>query len=981
MLRTMNERTVADLPDYPSLAHLATALWNDGQARGAAVLVGAGFSRNAVLVGRDTRRPPLWADLSGAMAQVLYGDRAGDAPKDPLRLAEEFRTYLGPAALVEFLREHVPDASWRPGPTHVDLMALPWADVLTTNYDTLLERTSDRHEVVRDAADLAQVRGRRVIKLHGSIDGNAHLVVTEEDYRTYPTRSAAFVNTARQVFIENELCLLGFSGDDPNFLQWSGWVRDHLAEGARRIYLVGSLRLSPAKRRLLESRNVAPIDFAPLTGHLPREEAENRACELFLAYLSASKPRRATDWQPAAPESYGFIPGDPRAVPPLMADTASAAALLEKLAAVWNSDMSNCPDWLVMPKVKRLAVNSGTLCAPRGFVKALTSVIPSTRAALLKRSAWRDAVTLEPLDDDVEAAIADLVVQEGDLPVGDRLVFLRTLLREARQGRNEIRFREIDVLLAAAAPVGSDAHADLVAQRLLWARDGLDLASVSSGLSVLEGPDPVWRLLRAALHCECGETELARPLVTEACTDLADRQRRDPRSMWVASRRAWADVFGRALRLSETWIWEPRAASNDVLSGYDADDEIDLLYRELRATRLRRIEEPHGYQPRFGPGAYQDHGRTVTFRSAALGYEAETVFRLADSACLPLRIKNVDVLVSLARDALESEPLHTLQWYLRLVRTVKHDSPALDRHFDSVSIARFETGMAAELTARVLAAVRFWQPRARPGSRSDHVSAVERLRALLEVLSRLIVRADPPVALEAFRLGRDMAANLAELHYWLYEPIGGLLRWCLVSLPPEQRSHLVLDCLEIPLPSADNPPPFRWPEPAAELFSRGTLPGRSPDDARWRACVANLLAAIGRTGPARTQAVHRLAYLATFGCLEQRERDDFGRLLWASRDPGKGGLPLDVDLYPHVIASLPGALDVDPESVVSAYLFETPVGSDSDQNRLVAVGAAAQRTAGEQYDAYPRPSHCFARRDDRFDVWTAGGHWAISSAS
>src|SRR5277367_5932183 len=97
----MNEHTVADLPDYPSLAHLASALWNDGHAKGAAVLVGAGFSRNAERAGSDTRRPPLWRDLSTAMAKILYKDRIEAAPQDPLRLAEEFRTYLGQAALTE----------------------------------------------------------------------------------------------------------------------------------------------------------------------------------------------------------------------------------------------------------------------------------------------------------------------------------------------------------------------------------------------------------------------------------------------------------------------------------------------------------------------------------------------------------------------------------------------------------------------------------------------------------------------------------------------------------------------------------------------------------------------------------------------------------------------------------------------------------------------------------------------------------------
>ncbi len=133
-------------------------------------MVGAGFSRNAERAGRDSRLPPLWSDLRDGMASMLYHGRLQDAPRDPLRLAEEFRTYLGQASLVDFVRAYVPDLSWTPGRLHTSLMALPWAEVLTTNYDTLLERASGHNRVVRAAADLAHVRSPRVIKLHGSID-------------------------------------------------------------------------------------------------------------------------------------------------------------------------------------------------------------------------------------------------------------------------------------------------------------------------------------------------------------------------------------------------------------------------------------------------------------------------------------------------------------------------------------------------------------------------------------------------------------------------------------------------------------------------------------------------------------------------------------------------------------------------------------------------------------------------------------------
>ena len=230
-----------------------------------------------------------------------------------MRLAEEYKNYLGQAALDEFIRNYIRDDAWRPGRIHRLLLELPWSDVLTTNWDTLLERTahsvnSRLYETVQITADLAHARAPRIVKLHGSLGTSDHFIIAEEDYRTYPARFAAFVNLARQLFIENELCLLGFSADDPNFLQWSGWVRGRLGGSARRIYLVGALDLGPAKRKLLEARNVAPIDLAPLVSYLDeRNDQHAAAIRLFLEFLAASEPSPVHDWRLAAQSAYAFV--------------------------------------------------------------------------------------------------------------------------------------------------------------------------------------------------------------------------------------------------------------------------------------------------------------------------------------------------------------------------------------------------------------------------------------------------------------------------------------------------------------------------------------------------------------------------------------------------------------------------------------------------------------------------------------------------
>ena len=194
----------------------------------------------------NTPEPPLWTDIARVMQERIYPGVVGQ--KDPLRLAEEFKVLLGEAALEGLIRDMVRDEEWLPGDLHKNLVKLPWTDILTTNWDTLIERAAlenlgQTYETVRCVSDIATTRAPRVVKLHGSLPSNRPFIVSEEDYRTYPRLFAPFVNLVQQTLLENELCLLGFSGDDPNFLEWSGWVRDQLGASARRIHLVGALDL------------------------------------------------------------------------------------------------------------------------------------------------------------------------------------------------------------------------------------------------------------------------------------------------------------------------------------------------------------------------------------------------------------------------------------------------------------------------------------------------------------------------------------------------------------------------------------------------------------------------------------------------------------------------------------------------------------------------------------------------------------------
>ena len=157
----------------------------------------------------------------------------------------------------------------------------------------------DRHyDVVRTVSDIPASVRPRIVKLHGTLPSIRPLIFTEDDFRTYPVCFAPFANLAQQSMMENVFCLLGFSGDDPNFLYWSGWVRDHLGDYAPRIYLVGWLDLPPPRRRMLEDRGVNPIDLAQLSPPVtwPAEMRHQRALEWFLCSLEEAEPYRETEW-------------------------------------------------------------------------------------------------------------------------------------------------------------------------------------------------------------------------------------------------------------------------------------------------------------------------------------------------------------------------------------------------------------------------------------------------------------------------------------------------------------------------------------------------------------------------------------------------------------------------------------------------------------------------------------------------------------
>ena len=500
-------------------------------------MIGSGFSRNADKPRPEVEGIPLWSDISEKLAAALYPDIDAPSIDDPLRLAQQYKSTFGRSDLHRLLGQLVRDRDFLPGKTHSRLLKLPWRDVFTTNWDTLLERASleipePAYSVVEDMDQLPLVSQPRIIKLHGSLPSKFPLIITEEDYRTYPTKYAPFVNTVQQAMMESIFCLIGFSGDDPNFLKWSSWVRDNLGEAAPKIYLAGLLKLLPHQRRMLEERGVVPIDLwhHPKVDRWPEHQQHQYATQWILHTLEFGEPYDEKAW-PSTPDQREpniderltpivTVPFDIPAGQPqsrLSRDTTTfnegQLDTIREVLRVWNHNRRLYPGWLVFPSGQEHSeLSQYTDEWEPHILNALPLLIPTERIYAVRELLWRREILLEPITPElVEAAqwvldtfdcenrtilgIGDIVVDWQNVREAWRSIALR-LVTDARYDCDQSLFeRRIEALKPFCDDSPDVAH-HIQQERCLWALYSSSFQRLNELLDEwqIDNSDPIWML-------------------------------------------------------------------------------------------------------------------------------------------------------------------------------------------------------------------------------------------------------------------------------------------------------------------------------------------------------------------------------------------------------------------------------------------------------------------------------------------------------
>lgn len=671
-----------------------------------------------------------------------------------------------------------------------------------------------------------------------------------------------------------------------------------------------------------------------------------KAMEHFITFLRDAEPKPLHEWLTKDHLGLALTATDHDR---LFKDKAFAAEKLLETMARWREERLSYPGWLICPHHTRarLRQDMATIFTRKDVLDHLS---PTDRAYALFETAWRSEKLFLPVQpylfDSMLAAFDDDL---SGLSSAHRLHLGLILLRLAREEEKQDEFTRIASALHHLGADDTDAQAAVAYQTCLQLLNQIRYSDIRNYVDAINGADPVWKMRQAGIRAEVGEIESATALIVDAAAELRSKQQRDRRSIWVLSRRAWADYLERAVehRVSSRsgerkwaeWPLYYKAAKCDPW------DELESSDRGIEEERREDERDAFDVKPHFDAGTFFEAGGRTRMRSSSAAYE---FIRLAEDAGLPFVLDSVQLAAAYARKALPLvfEPTET--WYSRLLASVhSHDDELLDRYLNRNAVASLRPEVFDVLLKRVRGAVEYWHARCaiKVGPFNEQrfpLNAIQELRYFVEVLSRLVVRLRPDEAMRTWELGGNLIEDKNLAHWWLHEPVAHLMQRAAEATPPAKRATMTLGALQFPLAieAGYQGPEYDWPRPLDYLTNCSLQ--RSGNSAAWSLRVDELIAVVqsGTEKKSRAEASQRLGILDDHKLLTKPERDAFGLALY-SRTDSKTGMPVETNFFEFAFLDLPAPTP----SLARTYFADTVFKSQIsvDEGMLICLKGAAYK--------------------------------------
>ncbi|MBF9222491.1 SIR2 family NAD-dependent protein deacylase [Hymenobacter ruricola] len=948
---------VSTLPDLNHLIYLRNRLWARKPIGRAAVMVGAGFSLNAKSKMAGGATFPLWREITGYMLDRLQPMLKPDERKKALdravsgsgslTLALEFEATFGRSALDDLIVSIVPDHDHSPGPLHEALLSLPWADVFTTNYDTLLERTRPGeqgryYDVVVQPSDLPNSTQPRIVKLHGSLPVTKPFIITEEDFRRYPRNFAPFVNTVQQSMMENDFVLLGFSGDDPNFLSWLGWVRDELTTLRPRVYLCGVLDISSAQRLVLRERGVTAIDLGPLFPEENYPDNKSQRNQDALAWLLYSlengqglelplqwpyfpepvianriklpkgiTPLNIITVDYAAEENYG-LKNRRKVVEGVLEQGYSEAAQQELYTQIegWKLTRKAYPGWLVLPRRNRPSLIKRTKPWHYTIVDWAATLPVDKQLLVLSELVWRLdrgmlVVEQEPEEELYKKIIADVPLPESPVQQEQWATIAFYFLKQLRHNYNHQAFHELLDKIEPLAQKQPRYGAWRCWQAALERLEHLDREEARRWLKKWPdmSNDPVWDLRRAGLWAEINELDMAERYADSALETALLQQPRgtiriDMLSVEESARHLLTDI-----RSAKWWQGDDEPMKEDIWNITREELARHKLYTDYRCNAYADIEQVEellkGPEPEFQLSIYESinpyTGSRIRTQTSGGGINIsayQPAFDILDSQeqrghpfAIPGSSRKV---IGLASRWLFG--LHSSRALGAILRSGNDD--LLAQLLDKAMLAAYDAAELLPLLDKALALLEQNFPAAGSGSKPHFTDRykTQQIGIALRLVGRAAFRLDEPLRLRAIQIALGLWENWPtqllkrENFYIKHEQYSDFTEGITSLMKSEEvAQHLA------PLVGAAAEPQFA--SGAFESIPKILLPETRPGAPAFTRAIAVCLELLASSEQDEKQAaLGRLMALQQLGWLTTGELAEFGQLLWDKvEDPD--GLP------------------------------------------------------------------------------------------
>jgi hypothetical protein len=201
--------------------------------------IGAGFSLNGIVRGGGTM--PDWPGLTKILAETGNISFQIEGPT----VASAFEKKFGRVQLVESIRKALHTDRVEPSAAHMALTELPFDTIYTTNFDLLLEDSlRQARKPFRSIVGELQMPFHggplttTIIKMHGDLRHEEHLIVTTEDYESYLDNYPVIATHLSAQLITRTALYIGYSLSDPDFLNIRRVVKSRLGKFERMAYVI-----------------------------------------------------------------------------------------------------------------------------------------------------------------------------------------------------------------------------------------------------------------------------------------------------------------------------------------------------------------------------------------------------------------------------------------------------------------------------------------------------------------------------------------------------------------------------------------------------------------------------------------------------------------------------------------------------------------------------------------------------------------------